>query len=86
VLEGVEAEGAVLATHLESQVVADRLSYSRAASRVIASAMPGNRVTFYDAESGRHIPAERVVLDLLTGRWRIEQAGQITTPLIAPGR
>jgi len=81
VLESVDAEGAVLATHLESQVVADRLTYAREASRIIASALPGNRVTFFDAESGRHLPAERVILDLLTGRWRIEQAGQITTPL-----
>lgn len=86
VLDGVEAEGAVLATHDESQVVADRLTYSRIDDRIIASALEGNRVTFFDAESGRHIPAERVILDLVTGRWRIEQAGQITTPLNAPGR
>jgi hypothetical protein len=85
VLDEVEAEGAVLATHGESQVVADQLRYNRVASRVIASALPGNRVTFFDAESGRHLPAERVILDLLTGRWRIEQAGQITTPLGNPG-
>lgn len=80
-LESVEAEGAVLATHRESQVVADRLSYARDASRIIASALPGNRVTFFDARSGRHLPAERVILDLITGRWRIEQAGQVTTPI-----
>ncbi len=86
VLDGVEAEGAVLATHDESQVVADRLTYSRVAEQIIASALEGNRVTFFDAETGRHIPAERVILDLVTGRWRIEQAGQITTPLNAPGR
>ncbi|MCR9215648.1 MAG: hypothetical protein NXI14_00460 [bacterium] len=86
VLDGVDAEGAVLATHGESQVVADRLTYSRLTERIIASALDGNRVTFFDAETGRHIPAERVILDLVTGRWRIEQAGQITTPLNAPGR
>ncbi|MFG0293476.1 MAG: hypothetical protein ACF8MJ_10040, partial [Phycisphaerales bacterium JB050] len=81
----VEAEGAVLATHQESQVVADRLGYSRELNQIIAAALEGNRVTFFDAESGRHLPAERVILDLLTGRWRIEQAGQITAPLDVPG-
>jgi hypothetical protein len=84
VLEAVEGEGAVLASYEESQVVADRLSYSREAGRVIASALAGNRVTFFDAETGRHLPAERVTLDLATGRWRIEQAGAVTTPLRSP--
>lgn len=86
VLDSVDAEGAVLASHEGSQVVADRLSYSRGLSRVIASALPGNRVTFFDAETGRHLPAERVVLDLVTGRWRIEQAGQIVAPAVPPNR
>lgn len=84
-LSTVEAEGAVLATHQESQVVADRLGYDSDQNQIIASALEGNRVTFFDAETGHHLPAERVILDLLTGRWRIEQAGQITAPLDVPG-
>ncbi len=84
IVNAVDAEGAVLATHRESQVVADRLTYSSEMNRIIASALEGNRVTFFDAETGRHLPAERVMLDLITGRWRIEQAGQITTPLEIP--
>lgn len=88
---GAQASGAVYAQQGQKQLITDELEYqverdadgSPLRSELIATTSPGNRVTYVDAETGQHFAAERLILDLMTNRWRATGAEQLTAPLTA---
>jgi hypothetical protein len=69
-LERVDAVGAVWATQAPIQLVADEVTYARDGQALTARSRRGNRVTVFDADSGRHFNAEGIELDLIEGNWR----------------
>jgi hypothetical protein len=79
-LVSIESVGAVYVSRGRSEVVCDEARFEAGEGRIVGIAAPGNVVTVLDGESGRHVTATRVELDVDTGAWSAERARGIPQP------